>query len=101
MTTLTRREQFAIKVIKEYADENIRMAQDTILLDPVLHPERHKPMTIDERFNLAEKFCIDGAIHSAKFHAACEILALLGIRNDRYDPTDALIKELDKSEGGE
>lgn len=69
------RERCAL-IADAYADENIRMAGDTVLLDPVLHtPKGHKLTAKD--FAKSEELVVSGAVHSAMFHAAQNIAAAI------------------------
>lgn len=59
-----------------FADENIRMAQDTIMVDPVLSAHRSgaKIATLsDTDWQKANDLMIEGCIHSSMFHAAQNI----------------------------
>lgn len=59
-----------------FADENLRMAQDTIMVDPVLSAYRRgaKLATLTEAdWRKAGDLIEDGCIHSSMFHAAQNI----------------------------
>lgn len=62
----------AAEIADAYADENIQMASDTIMIDPVLSGKRGQKFT-DEEWERAEKLKIEGCIHSSMFHAAQNI----------------------------
>ncbi|WP_374649011.1 hypothetical protein [Rhizorhabdus sp.] len=61
-----------------YADENLTLAGDSVLLDPVLSGKGLTPENIAQ----SEKLQIAGAIHSAAYHAGkhieANILDLIG-----------------------
>lgn len=68
-----------LRICDMFADENIRMADDTIMMDPLLSRVRDNrrglavaPMT-DGEWALCEKLQIDGCVHSAMYHAAKNI----------------------------
>lgn len=61
-----------------FAEENRRMAHDTILLDPVLN-RSHSSGHITADFRRAESMMIEGCVHSSKYHAAIDILMLLDL----------------------
>lgn len=59
-----------------FADENIRMAQDTIMIDPVLSAHRSgiKMATLSESdWQKAKDLMVEGCIYSSMFHAAQNI----------------------------
>lgn len=59
-----------------FADENLRMAQDTILIDPVLaaHRQGTKLASLAEAdWNRAKDLMVEGCVHSSMFHAAQNI----------------------------
>lgn len=55
-----------------YANERMRLCQDTILHDPVLAGERSP-----EAFAASKSMQIDGAINSSAFHAGMDIATAL------------------------
>lgn len=57
------------RIADAYAAENIAMANDTILLDPVLSGKGLSPQNIAA----SEDQCIKGCIHSSMHHAAKNI----------------------------
>lgn len=59
----------AAKVADDYAEENRRMAEDTIMLDPVL---AGRPLT-SVNLSRSKSMMIDGCIHSSMMHAAQNI----------------------------
>jgi len=59
----------AAKVADAFAEENQRMATDTIMLDPMLNGE---PVTSDA-VRASKDLMIEGCIHSSMFHAAQNI----------------------------
>lgn len=65
----------AIKIITEYAKENMRICQDNIRCDPVLSGG----LRGKDDFIKSEDLQIDSTIHSAKYHAAKDILLLCGV----------------------
>lgn len=68
----------AAALARFYAEENLTLAGDTVLLDPVLSG---KGVGIDDIL-LSRKLMIDGCVHSAAYHAGlhieANILALIG-----------------------
>lgn len=59
-----------------FADDNLRMAQDTIMVDPVLSDHRRgaKLATLTEAdWRKAGDLIKDGCVHSSMFHAAQNI----------------------------
>jgi hypothetical protein len=68
----------AAALARFYAEENLTLAGDTVLLDPCLRGEGFS----DENVRMSEKLQIDGCIHSAAYHAGmhieANILALIG-----------------------
>lgn len=64
-------------VADSYADENIRMAQDTIILDPCLSGGPFTPANMEA----SRRHQIDGCIHSSMFHAAQNIAAAIRLRS--------------------
>lgn len=67
------------KVADAYADENIRMAGDTILIDPVLKNGDVSSIA----FARSEDLQIQGTIHSAMYHAAVNISAAIRARSEQ------------------
>ena len=63
----------AARVADAYADENQRMAADTILIDPVLSGG---PITT-EAASRSKNLMVDGCIHSSMYHAAQNIAAAI------------------------
>lgn len=61
------------QIADEYASVNIEAAGDTILHDPVLSGRDSSP----EAFDKSRELGIEGAIHSAMFHAAQNIAAAI------------------------
>jgi len=55
-----------------YAEENFRMASDTILIDPVLRGDLSAPALV-----LSEEAQVNGCIHSSMAHAARNIAAAI------------------------
>lgn len=74
-----------IEIIKAYADENVRMAQNIIINDPILNNKNRGKMSIQQARKLSERLRVQGCVYSSKWHAANEILALIGVENERYD----------------
>lgn len=63
-----------VALIRAYAQENWAMCTDGILNDPLLHGEAWT----DSNVALSDDCATDSVIHSAKYHAAKDILELLG-----------------------
>lgn len=71
------------QVADMFADENIRMAQDSIFNDPLLRRARRgetAPMVAAD-WALVDKCTDDGTIHSSMFHAAQNIAAAIRARS--------------------
>lgn len=64
------------KIADAYADENITMAGDTVLHDPVLKAGTRGKITLDD-LRKSEEMVISGAVHSAMFHAAQNVAAAI------------------------
>ena len=64
------------QVADAYADENISMAGDSVLFDPVLKSRPGETLTRAD-FEKSKNLILDGAIHSAMFHAAQNIAAAI------------------------
>jgi hypothetical protein len=65
----------AIEAIKTYARENMHICTDNVLADPLLHGCAWTAGNVA----LSEKMGIDMTIHSAKYHAAKDILTQFGV----------------------
>lgn len=68
-----------------FADENMSMATDSIINDPLLKRNRTKskePMTMAD-WALTDRCKIDGTVHSSMFHAAQNIAQAIRARGDR------------------
>jgi hypothetical protein len=59
----------AAKIADEYAEENQRMAGDTLLLDPLLNGGQ----LTDRNVQLSQRSQIDGCIYTSMYHAAKNI----------------------------
>ena len=70
-----------------YADENIRMAGDSVLFDPVLGSKKGDVLTKAD-FVKSDGMILDGAIHSSMFHAAQNIAAAIRARTARDAETE-------------
>lgn len=68
-----------LRICDMFADENIRMADDTIMSDPLLARLRARRRGLDVQpltaadFSLCVELQIDGCVHSAMHHAAKNI----------------------------
>lgn len=67
------------KVADEYAEENFRMANDTIMIDPILtaHRKNRPYIRTAQTDELSEKCQIDGAMHSSSAHTAQHVAAAI------------------------
>lgn len=65
------------KLADSYAEENLRMAQDTIILDPCLSGGPFTPGNIEK----SKKQMINGCIHSSMYHAADNIAVAIRTRS--------------------
>jgi hypothetical protein len=62
-----------------YASENITMAHDTVIFDPVLSGKNGDHLTRSD-FKKSEELAISGTIHSSMFHAAQNVAAAIRAR---------------------
>ena len=62
-----------------YAEENITMAGDSVIFDPVLSSKRGDVLAPSD-FRKSEELMMSGAIHSSMFHAAQNIAAAIRAR---------------------
>ncbi|MDE2469557.1 MAG: hypothetical protein KGL35_12625 [Bradyrhizobium sp.] len=69
----------AAQLCDEYADENMRICQDNIVLDPVLHGDLSEAAMIR-----GNEMIIDSRVHSSMYHVANNIAA--AIRNLMEEP---------------
>lgn len=64
-----------------YADENIRMAEDTVSCDPILNPRsraRIRNQTeLDVAAKVSEELQLDGADHASRHRAGLDIAELI------------------------
>lgn len=69
--------QRALRIAEMYADENMRMADDTIALDPILNRDKRALITSPAQLERAEKVSMalgaDGLMYSFRSHAAKDI----------------------------
>ncbi len=67
----------AAEIAKMFADENFRMATDTILLDPIINRKKRAQIRtyddLQKATALAESLEVDGCIYSARAHSAKDI----------------------------
>lgn len=63
----------AAKVADAFADENIRMAQDTIVIDPILNGAA----PTEDNIKLFKRNQIDGCVYSSMYHAAQNVAAAI------------------------
>lgn len=67
-----------VALIRAYAQENFRQCMDSVRADPVL-----QGLPLSRENAIRSSHCADdGALHSAKYEAAKDILALMGERTD-------------------
>lgn len=57
------------KIADAYAEENLRMAGDSVILDPCLGGHGFSPENIEE----SKKQMVNGCIHSSMYHAATNV----------------------------
>lgn len=73
--------RFALSIAELFADENLRMAGDTIFLDPILNrAKRYDLKTLPEieaASKISEELAINGTIYSARHHAANDIAEMI------------------------
>lgn len=71
----------AIEIASLYADENIRMATDTVSCDPILNRKRRAEIKsqamLDKAAAVSEMLEIKGADHASKHQAGLDIVALI------------------------
>lgn len=79
MTSKTYRDglQRAFEIADMYADENRRMAQDTIHADPILNHKLRRQLKsiaqVEAAALVSERLEYDGLVHSSRSHAARDI----------------------------
>ena len=76
-----------VELIRAYADEQLTMMGDGVLHDPVLAAgfKGGKHLT-EVDFAKSRECQIHSTVHSSKYHAACDILELLGENPDLATP---------------
>ncbi len=67
-----------IELIREYGDVNFQTCTDNILLDPVLSGKGFTPENIEK----SESMQVISTIHSAKYHACQDLIALIERRQE-------------------
>lgn len=71
----------AAEIADLYADENLRMAGDTIRADPILNPANRANIKNREQLVaaviIAESLTIDGHGHSSRYHAGTDIAVMI------------------------
>lgn len=71
----------AAELAELYADENIRMTHDTILLDPILSARGRKEILngaqLAEAEKVSEQLTMDAHGHSNRYHAGKDIAAMI------------------------
>lgn len=67
----------AAEIADLYSDENMRMADDTILADPLLNWQRRAEIKnidqLQDAAAMSRRLEIDGTIYSSRAHAAADI----------------------------
>ena len=67
----------AAEIADLYADENMRMADDTVKLDPILNRQRRAEIKnayqLEAAAAMSQQLEIDGCIYSSRSHAAQDI----------------------------
>jgi DNA repair exonuclease SbcCD ATPase subunit len=82
MTAAAEKEREACaKIADAYAEENLRLADDTIRHDRFITGEERTP----ETFAKSEVLAIEGCTHSAMYHAALNIAAAVRARGEGGD----------------
>ena len=81
----------AAEIADLYADENISMAHDTILADPILNERSRRNIRnkaqLDAAAKVSERLTLDGHGHSSRYHAGKDIAEM--IRNEADAPKNA------------
>lgn len=71
----------AAQIAELYADENIRMADDTVLLDPILNrakrAEIRNQAMLAEAMLVSENLARDGFAHAERYHAGTDIAEMI------------------------
>lgn len=71
----------AIAIAEMYADENIRMASDTVACDPILNPKARARIrnqaALDAAMKVSEELQLDGFDHASKHKAGLDIAELI------------------------
>lgn len=67
----------AFEIADMYADENMRMADDTVHADPILNRQLRQRLKscaeVDAAALVSERLAFDGLMHSSRSHAARDI----------------------------
>lgn len=81
MTEYQRGMRRAAQIAKLYADENMRMAHDSLLCDPILNHPHGQPMESRAQLDIAvkksERLQIEGTMASSRYHAGEDIAKLI------------------------
>lgn len=81
--------QRAFEIADMYADENMRMADDTIHADPILNHNLRRRLKsraeVEAAALVSERLTLDGLTHSSRSHAARDI-------------ADAILAQIEESE---
>lgn len=91
MTSKTYRDGLhrAFEIADMYADENRRMAQDTLHADPILNRELRNRLKsraeVEAAALVSDRLTLDGLAHSSRSHAARDI-------------ADAILQQIEESE---
>lgn len=69
----------AAQIAELYADENMRMAHDTLLADPILMHPKGQPFAgdVDAAIRKSERLTIEGADHASQYRASKSIAEMI------------------------
>jgi hypothetical protein len=71
----------AAQIAELYADENMRMADDTVALDPILNRAKRAQIRnqamLDPATMVSENLAMDGFAHAERYHAGTDIAGMI------------------------
>lgn len=79
---------YAAQIVRLFADENMRMADDTIRLDPILNRRMRVQLKslaeIEEAGRRSEQLALDGHNYASRAHAASDIADMIEARANAW-----------------
>ena len=71
----------AAEIARLIADENMRMADDTISLDPIISHQRHGPIKTKAQLRrakqISERLTLEGSYYATRSHAASDVADMI------------------------